>query len=468
MKMLPRYRVTEVNKFIIKNKKRSNRKKTTAEYKQELINKGSNIEPIEEYINAREKILHKCLDCNYIWSSTPTNVLSNSGCCPKCNPKIKRNRTTDDYKSELFMKNPNIEVIGDFINTKTNILHKCKSCGYKWNANPSNILSGSGCPNCANKKRNINRKPTQEEYILNVKYKNASLEVIGTYIDMHTKIKHRCIFCKNIIMITPDHVLRGYGCKKCSSLYTAQKLILSSEKFETNVHKNDCNIILKTQYINNKTPIECQCKVCGHEWIVKYPFQLYSSHCPKCVVKERSEKKKLDFNTFKSMILPNITLLSEYIGANKKINCSCDKCGFLWTVNQAGSLKRSGCPNCNKSHGESRIKCYLNNNNISYEWQKCFKGLVGIGGGLLSYDFYIEKYDLLIEFQGRQHKQIVQYFGGKEQFEKQQEHDKRKREYARNHNISLLEIWYYDIDKIENILEQTLNNLKSESLTTAG
>ena len=39
-------------------------------------------------------------------------------------------------------------------------------------------------------------------------------------------------------------------------------------------------------------------------------------------------------------------------------------------------------------------------------------------------------------------------------FKKQQEHDKRKREYAKNHEIKLLEIWYYDFDNIKEILEE--------------
>ena len=87
--------------------------------------------------------------------------------------------------------------------------------------------------------------------------------------------------------------------------------------------------------------------------------------------------------------------------------------------------------------------------------------------GLLSYDFYLPIYNLLIEFQGIQHEQPIEYFGGEEQFEIQQEHDKRKREYAKQNNINLLEIWYYDIDNIEEILTNTLNNLKLESLETA-
>lgn len=466
--MLSRYKVNSVNKNATHENKRNNKRETTEQYKQELLDKRISVEPIEEYITAREKILHRCKICDNEWYATPSNILRNKTYCSKCYGKIKRNRTTEEYKEELFIKNPYIEVVDEFINTTTNILHCCKICNHQWKAKPSNILSGNGCPNCGNKRKNIYRKPTQEEYIDKVKSKNNVLEVVGIYTDMNTKIEHKCVFCNDIIMISPDHVLRGYGCKKCSSLRTGQKLLLLPEQFEKNVHKNDDNIILTTQYINNKTSVECKCKVCGYEWIVKSPFQLYKSHCPKCVAKEKGEKIKLDINTFQSTILPDIILLSDYTGVNQKIDCACNKCGFLWTVNQAGSLRRSGCPNCKKSHGESRIKYYLDNNNIPYNWQKCFSGLIGVGGGLLLYDFYIKQYNLLIEFQGKQHKQVVQYFGGNKQFEKQQEHDRRKREYAQNHNINLLEIWYYDIDRTEEILEQTLNNLRSESLTTAG
>ena len=39
-------------------------------------------------------------------------------------------------------------------------------------------------------------------------------------------------------------------------------------------------------------------------------------------------------------------------------------------------------------------------------------------------------------------------------FEIQQEHDKRKREYAKQNNIDLLEITYLEEDKIEEILDK--------------
>lgn len=84
-------------------------------------------------------------------------------------------------------------------------------------------------------------------------------------------------------------------------------------------------------------------------------------------------------------------------------------------------------------------------------------GLLGLKGGNLSYDFYSPDYNLLIECQGKQHEQFCKGFHTtKEDFERQVEHDKRKKQYAKGNNIGLLEIWYYDIDNIEEILLEKL------------
>lgn len=65
-------------------------------------------------------------------------------------------------------------------------------------------------------------------------------------------------------------------------------------------------------------------------------------------------------------------------------------------------------------------------------------------------------YNILIEAQGQQHIIPKKLFGGEEQFQKQQEHDKRKRDYAEANGYKLLEIWYYDYDRIEEILNKEL------------
>jgi len=119
------------------------------------------------------------------------------------------------------------------------------------------------------------------------------------------------------------------------------------------------------------------------------------------------------------------------------------------------------CPECQFTKGEKSIEDWLRYYNIYYVYQKEFIGLLGLGGGLLSYDFYLPKYNLLIEYQGEQHEKPIDFHGkgkkyAEKQFKIQQIHDNLKRDYAENNKIRLLEIWYWDFDNIENILNKEL------------
>lgn len=109
------------------------------------------------------------------------------------------------------------------------------------------------------------------------------------------------------------------------------------------------------------------------------------------------------------------------------------------------------CHYCDFSKGEKRIESYLYIKNINFIPQKSFDGLIGLGGGLLSYDFYLPDYNLLIEYQGEFHDGNGNYFV-KQNLEYRYEHDRRKREYVKINDINLLEIWYEDFDNIEDIL----------------
>lgn len=64
----------------------------------------------------------------------------------------------------------------------------------------------------------------------------------------------------------------------------------------------------------------------------------------------------------------------------------------------------------------------------------------------------------MIECQGKQHYEPIEYFGGVKQFKVQQDNDEKKRNYAKQHNIDLLEIPYiYNTKKdIIQILEDNI------------
>ena len=152
----------------------------------------------------------------------------------------------------------------------------------------------------------------------------------------------------------------------------------------------------------------------------------------------------------------NIFYISGFKNGHSKVKVKCSNCGYIWEAISKNLLGYTGCPNCKKSHGEDTIKKYLDNNQIKYEWQKKFNDLYGNYNRKLSYDFYLPSYNMLIEYQGKQHYFPVDLFGGEPALKIRKEYDNKKKEYAKSKNIDLLEINYNeDIEEKLNIYFKT-------------
>lgn len=124
-----------------------NRKYNT-EIVRELL-KQKNIELIGEYISYKENIKLKCLVCGLVWDTRAENVLTKnrggSG-CHRCH-KVYR-RTHEEFIEELKEANPDIEVLGVYEKAIKPIKIKCKKCGYIWETTPNSLLKGHGCGKC--------------------------------------------------------------------------------------------------------------------------------------------------------------------------------------------------------------------------------------------------------------------------------------------------------------------------------
>ena len=146
--------------------------------------------------------------------------------------------------------------------------------------------------------------------------------------------------------------------------------------------------------------------------------------------------------------------------SDKKYKFICEKCGKEFE-RSLEHLNRNDlgvvCTNCNSSVLEKNTSKVLDKYNIEYHREYSYPNLNGVGNKLLRFDFYLPDYNLLIECQGEQHEKWQKTWTSKDKFERQLEHDRRKKEYTKQNNINLLEIWYYDIDNIEEILIKELN-----------
>lgn len=127
--------------------------------------------------------------------------------------------------------------------------------------------------------------------------------------------------------------------------------------------------------------------------------------------------------------------------------CKCD-CGNEIIVSGAdlrsGNTQSCGCKN-GISKGEQQIKDILEKNNVNYAYQYTVNQL-----GKKRFDFAIfdnnNKLIRLIEYDGEQHFKPAKW--GRYSFERTQQSDKIKNEYALNNNIPLIRIPYTEQNKI--------------------
>lgn len=147
-----------------------------------------------------------------------------------------------------------------------------------------------------------------------------------------------------------------------------------------------------------------------------------------------------------SVIAKDDELTGKFSRTYVKCICHCG-CGQQISV-RLDSLKSGSTTSCGttKSRGELLLIQILNSMNVHYKTQVSFDDL--FYQRRLYFDFAIynqnEELILLIEYQGKQHYESSEYWGGEDALIARQERDQKKRDYCREKNIPLIEIKYTD------------------------
>lgn len=107
---------------------------------------------------------------------------------------------------------------------------------------------------------------------------------------------------------------------------------------------------------------------------------------------------------------------------------------------------------------ELMVKCIKKIFN-EYEVIQQFKPyFLYVNKGQLSFDAYIPKLKIAFEYQGKQHYEPIEYFGGEESFKKQQYRDKIKKEISKKNNVKLIYVNYWEDITIELITKKLIEN----------
>ncbi len=370
---------------------------------------------------------------------------------------MTKKKTREEYIEELKVKNPDIELVGDYINSKTKTPHRCKKHNVIWDVSPGCALQGSGCRMCLREKIGNALRKSEEKYVQELALNNPTIKLVGKYINAKTPIDHYCEVHNITSKITPYNALHGAGCVKCHFERISNQRRKTRDEYILELSIKNPTVKLVGEYINAKTPTEHYCEIHQVTWNISPSAALQGQGCQFCKnerIGDALKKSEEQYIKELSIIHPNIVLRGQYIGANIPTLHECLIHSYKWYPTPGNLLGGHGCPKCNESKGETQISLWLEQNKIINVPQKRFDDCCNTKP--LPFDFYIPESNVCIEYQGEQHYRPVNFGGISDKeaynnFLKIQYHDEIKRNYCMENNIELICIPYWeDIDKYLN------------------
>jgi len=216
------------------------------------------------------------------------------------------------------------------------------------------------------------------------------------------------------------------------------------------------------EYVNNKIKVKLYCKECEHFFNIRPDAHLNGKGCNKCGYIKSSMKRMSTKEHFIDICQKihgdryNYDK-TKYTSTNKKVNIVCKKHGEFMQL-ASNHMSGAGCPKCSNSSGEDYISEKLKNMGIEYIREKSFDDCFNtITNSKYFFDFYLPEYNMIIEYDGKQHYFPIEFFGGEDNLIKTKLNDIHKTSYCYNKNIFLLRITYLDVDKIDLILNNFFN-----------
>jgi predicted nucleic acid-binding Zn-ribbon protein len=158
--------------------------------------------------------------------------------------------------------------------------------------------------------------------------------------------------------------------------------------------------------------------------------------CPQCSNRYKFTNHDIDIK----LKGRNILRVGDYIKDKVKIDFKCLVCSHIWKSRADVIISGYGCPSCQASNMEKRLKNIIESNikYDYYEYHKCIRS----SERRFIVDFFIKKNskDYIVEYNGRQHYSPVSFWGGLENFQRQIKRDNDLRKLCLEKNITLIEL----------------------------
>lgn len=302
---------------------------------------------------------------------------------------------------------------------------------------------------------------------------NKSFILVGGHFSHNEpKLIFKCSKCQEEFDMSWNNISSGKKCPYCRGLRVSNK---------NSLFKNYPEICLDWDYNKNLRPptsytygsskkVYWECHICNSKWEARISNRTFLNRgCPNCSnqkARGRPSARKKSHAFFieevHSLVKEEYSVLGEYDGTDKYILMKHNVCENEWMVKPQSFLRGTRCPRCDFSKGESKIEMLLKYFDAKFFPQIRFRECRDKYP--LPFDFYLPDYNLIIEYDGKQHFEPVDFSGqgiswSKRELKEIKKKDKIKTKYCKDNNINLLRIPYWEFDNIEEILEQTLSRL---------
>ena len=416
---------------------------------------------VDTYKGVGKKMEVICKIHNHKWKPRPIDLVDGQG-CPKCRyvksgnklrvsveDFIERSRKTHGEKYDYSK-------VHQYKTQRENVVIICPNHG-EFKQKPYDHYSGSGCPKCWEEIRSEVLTIPWEDILKSFRETHGDKYQYNKddYKNSSSKLRINCPKHDEFLQDVTSHK-HGQGCPKCGReriskfLTTPWEEVLESFR-ET--HKDEYEYTPET-YTLLETPMEMFCK--KHGRFKQTPKNHRNgSGCQECGRERISEFLTLSWEevlkSFKEVHRDEYDYNEDtYTRTQEKMEMICKKHGvFLQTP--MTHKQGTGCPVCSSSTGEKEITHLLNDLMIEFEPQKKYKEL-----GKKRFDFYIPSINTIIEYNGIQHYEPKDFFGGEKSFKSIVRNDNIKKQYCLDNGINY-EIIRYDEDtklRVFEILEK--------------
>jgi len=228
-----------------------------------------------------------------------------------------------------------------------------------------------------------------------------------------------------------DHYNGNVGCPICGKKKLNTEDFVEKSKLK---HGEKYDYSLVEYGKNNVDEVKILCTIHG-VFEQKPLLHLRGSGCPICsgnikkTTEQFIEKSKLKHGEKYDYSLV------EYGNKLTIVNIICPKHG-IFQQRPDLHLQGFGCKICNESKLEKKVRDFLESKKIKFVPQKKFTDCKNVLP--LSFDFFLIEKNVLLECNGIQHYEPVEYFGGQKRYLKQKLNDNIKKNFCKKNGIRLL------------------------------